>query len=54
MEEKITTMEENVKPSNFIHDFIDTDLAEGVYEKVKDKIANPTRELKLYINMERK
>ena len=31
-----------------------TTAPEGVYEKVKDKIANPVRELKLYINMERK
>lgn len=31
-----------------------TTVPSGVFEKVKDKIANPTRELKLYINMERK
>ena len=31
-----------------------TTVPSGVFEKVKDKIANPVRELKLYINMERK
>ncbi len=28
---------EELKPSNFIHDFIDEDLAEGVYEKVQTR-----------------
>lgn len=37
MEEKIINTEENVKPSNFIHDFIDEDLAEGVYKKVQTR-----------------
>ena len=34
--EEIKNVEE-LKPSNFIHDFIDEDLAEGVYEKVQTR-----------------
>ncbi|MBQ6816352.1 MAG: glutamine--tRNA ligase/YqeY domain fusion protein [Clostridia bacterium] len=30
-------MPEELKPSNFIHDFIDADLAEGVYDKVQTR-----------------
>ncbi len=38
MEEIIKTTEtENTAPSNFIHDFIDEDLAEGVYTKVQTR-----------------
>ena len=38
MEEKIVlTEEENTAPSNFIHDFIDEDLKEGVYTKVQTR-----------------
>ncbi len=36
-ENKITTEEEVIKPSNFIHDFIDEDLSEGVYNKVQTR-----------------
>ncbi|MBO5019634.1 MAG: glutamine--tRNA ligase, partial [Clostridia bacterium] len=38
-ENKILNNEENenIKPSNFIHDFIDEDLAEGVYDKVQTR-----------------
>ena len=36
MEEIIINEEEN-KSSNFIHDFIDKDLAEGVYKKVQTR-----------------
>ena len=35
MEEIIKT--EETKVSNFIHDFIDEDLAEGVYDKVQTR-----------------
>ncbi|MDD6478460.1 MAG: glutamine--tRNA ligase/YqeY domain fusion protein [Oscillospiraceae bacterium] len=37
MEENIINTEESVKPSNFIHDFIDEDLKEGVYNKVQTR-----------------
>ena len=39
MDEKIVlnNAEENTAPSNFIHDFIDEDLAEGVYNKVQTR-----------------
>ena len=37
MEEIIKTAEENTAPSNFIHDFIDEDLAEGVYSCVQTR-----------------
>jgi len=37
MEENKVLNEENVKPSNFIHDFIDEDLSEGVYDKVQTR-----------------
>ncbi len=36
MEENII-LEEAVKPSNFIHDFIDEDLSEGVYNRVQTR-----------------
>ncbi len=37
-ENKIATEEtESVKPSNFIYDFIDTDLSEGVYSRVQTR-----------------
>ena len=36
MEEIILNETEN-KPSNFIHDFIDEDLAEGVYDRVQTR-----------------
>ncbi len=36
-ENKILNEEEVSKPSNFIHDFIDEDLAEGVYTKVQTR-----------------
>ena len=29
--------EENIIPSNFIHDFIDEDLQEGVYSRVQTR-----------------
>ncbi len=37
MEEKEIIGNEEVKPSNFIHDFIDEDLKEGIYEKVQTR-----------------
>ena len=37
MEENIILTEEETKPSNFIHDFIDEDLKEGVYSKVQTR-----------------
>ncbi|MBQ2315922.1 MAG: glutamine--tRNA ligase/YqeY domain fusion protein [Clostridia bacterium] len=37
MEENIILTEEENKPSNFIHDFIDEDLKEGVYSKVQTR-----------------
>ncbi len=37
MEEKEVLNEAEVKPSNFIHDFIDEDLKEGVYKKVQTR-----------------
>ncbi len=37
MEEIKNTPVEEVKPSNFIHDFIDEDLKEGVYDKVQTR-----------------
>ena len=37
MEDKNINTQENTKPSNFIHDFIDEDLAEGVYKKVQTR-----------------
>ena len=37
MEENKVLAEEEVKPSNFIHDFIDEDLSEGVYNKVQTR-----------------
>ena len=37
MEENIILTEENTAPSNFIHDFIDEDLKEGVYKKVQTR-----------------
>ncbi len=36
MEEK-TVNENELKPSNFIHDFIDEDLSEGVYKKIQTR-----------------
>ena len=36
MEENIK-LEENTSPSNFIHDFIDEDLKEGVYKRVQTR-----------------
>ena len=38
MEEIILNAEENSAPSNFIHDFIDEDLKEGVYKKVQTRL----------------
>lgn len=35
--EENTILTENTTPSNFIHDFIDKDLAEGVYSKVQTR-----------------
>lgn len=35
--EENTILTENTTPSNFIHDFIDEDLAEGVYSKVQTR-----------------
>ena len=35
--EDIKIIEENITPSNFIHDFIDEDLKEGVYNKVQTR-----------------
>ena len=37
MEENIILTEEESKPSNFIHDFIDEDLKEGVYSRVQTR-----------------
>ncbi|MBR7070948.1 MAG: glutamine--tRNA ligase/YqeY domain fusion protein [Clostridia bacterium] len=37
MEEKKEILAEETKPSNFIHDFIDEDLAEGVYPHVQTR-----------------
>ncbi len=36
-ENKVLTEEEVSKPSNFIHDFIDEDLSEGVYSRVQTR-----------------
>ncbi|MBR6902435.1 MAG: glutamine--tRNA ligase, partial [Clostridia bacterium] len=35
--EENTILTENTTPSNFIHDFIDEDLAEGIYSKVQTR-----------------
>ena len=37
MEENKILEEEALKPSNFIHDFIDEDLSEGVYDRVQTR-----------------
>ena len=37
MEENIILTEEENKSSNFIHDFIDEDLKEGIYKKVQTR-----------------
>ena len=36
--------EEVKAPSNFIHDFIDEDLAEGTYSKIHPFLAEPLRQ----------
>ncbi len=36
-ENKVLTEETEIKPSNFIHDFIDEDLSEGVYDRVQTR-----------------